>query len=195
MGSRIRSFIAIELSAGQRRSLTRVIRQMAAQWPEYRWVATDQLHVTLNFLGEVPDEKIPQVCEIMREVAAAHTGFSFQPAGLGAFPKNRRPRVLWTGIDEGKSRLSKIHYDLAEALEGLRLDRERKGYRPHVTLGRIRNDSRWPDSVIEELEAGPAIHVEPADVEQLVLFASYQERGGNVYTVMDRAPLKPYPAS
>lgn len=189
MASSIRSFIAVELSADQSRAVARVTRQLAEKWPEYRWVDPNNLHLTLNFLGDVADEKIPRVCEIMRNTLASHDSFSFELQGLGAFPKTSRPRVIWIGVGEGKSPLSKIHYDLAENLDELRLERDRKAFRPHITLGRIRDRQRWPDSMIEHLENEPGLELGEVDVKELVLFSSHLENTGPIYTAMDRVSL------
>lgn len=189
MASTIRSFIAVDLTADHKRSLGRLARQLAERWPEYRWCDEDQFHVTLNFLGDVPDEQIPRVCQIMRESLTAHNRFSFDLAGLGAFPKNARPRVVWAGVDQGKSQLSRIYHDLRENLEELRLERDRKAFRPHVTLGRIRNNQRWPDSMIEHLDDRPSLDLGPVDVDEVILYSSFLEKTGPTYTVMDRIPL------
>ncbi len=191
MASTIRSFIAVELSAEQSRPLGRTLKQLAQRWPEYCWADSQQLHVTLNFLGNVRDEKIPRICEILRERLVQHGPFAIQLSGLGAFPKNRRPRVIWMGIGQGKSPLCQIHYDLAEHLDELRLEQDRKAYRPHLTLGRIRDQHRWPESMIEYLESDPQPTMDTIAVDELVLFASHRESSGAVHTVMDRVPLGP----
>ena len=189
MASSIRSFIAVELASEQRRSIANAARAFAQKWPEYRWVDTENLHVTLNFLGDVADEKIPAVCEIMRETLANHRAFSIELQGLGAFPKARRPRVIWVGVGEGKSQLSRIYYDLAERLEDLRLDRDHKAFRPHVTLARIRDRHRWPDSMIEYMESEPVLEFGSMWVDEVVLFSSHLEKTGATYTAMDRVSL------
>ena len=84
MATSIRSFIAVELTPEHSRAIARISRQMDEQWPEYRWVDPRNMHLTLNFLGNVADEKIPRVCEIMRETLAAHAAFTFDIQGLGA---------------------------------------------------------------------------------------------------------------
>jgi len=189
MASTIRSFIAVDLTAAHKRTLSRVINGLARKWPEYKWSEPDQLHLTLNFLGEVPDEKIPQVCEIMRQTLAEHNSFSFQLDAIGAFPKSRRPRIIWAGVGDGASNLSRIYYDLRENLDELRLERDRKAFRPHITLGRIRNQERWPDSMIEYLDGEQNLQLGSADVDEVVLFSSFQEKAGADYTVMDRVSL------
>ena len=189
MGSTIRSFIAVELAAEQTRAVARILKQLAQNWPEYRWADPQNLHLTVNFLGDVPDEKIPRICQILREGCAQHPPFQIELSNLGAFPRNQRPRVIWIGVDNGKSPLSRLHYDLAQQWDLLRLERDRKSYRPHLTLGRIRDQHRWPDSMIEYLEGDPKPGIDPIEVSELVLFASHREKSGAIHTVMDRVPL------
>ena len=190
MASTIRSFIAVDLTPQHKRSLGKVIKGLAEKWPEYRWCDPDQLHLTLNFLGPVPDDKIPDVCNIMRETVSKHAPFGIDLEGIGAFPKISRPRVIWAGIGEGKSPLSRIYYDLRHNLDDLRLERDGKAFRPHITLGRIRKQERWPDSMIEYLESQSEVDLGSADVSEVVLFSSFEEAAGPVYTAMDRARLK-----
>ena len=189
MASTIRSFIAIEIPRDVRATLAGLIRQLARQWPEYRWVEPEHFHLTLNFLGNVPDEKLLDVCNIVRNTAAKLEPFSMELGDLGAFPKPARPRVIWAGVREGRSPLSRLYYDLAEDLEVLRLERDRKAFKPHVTLGRIRDGQRWPDAAIERLENEPTVDIGTVDVDELVLFSSHLEKTGPEYTVMDRAKL------
>ncbi len=185
----IRSFIAFEIPESIRREIARTMRQMATHWPEYRWVDTDQLHLTMNFLGDVPDEKITDVCQVLRKVVPAFDAFSFTLSGLGAFPKAKRPRVLWLGVTEGASQLSKLYYQLADDLEHLRLERDRKAFRPHVTLARIRDRQRWSDSIVEKVERNDPLEMGVVDANQLVLYSSHMEKAGPVYTPMDRVGL------
>ena len=189
MASRIRSFIAINIPPEPAKSMGRVIRKMSNSWPEYRWSNPQDLHLTLNFLGNVPDDKLPRVCQIMRETLAEHPAFSFELHGLGAFPKPARPKIIWVGVGEGRSPLSKIFYDLAEKLDELRLDRDRKGFRPHITIGRIRSAERWPDTMIDHLSTKNEISIGSVPVEEILLYSSHQEKSETVHTVMDRVSL------
>ena len=162
---------------------------MSNTWPEYRWSNPQDLHLTLNFLGDVPDDKLPRICEIMRETLAQHPPFSFELCGLGAFPKPTRPKIVWVGVGNGRSPLSKIFYDLADSLDELRLDRDRKGFRPHITIGRIRPAERWPDSMIEHLSEENEVSIGSVSVEEILLYSSHQEKSETVHTVMDRVSL------
>ncbi|MCP4083136.1 MAG: RNA 2',3'-cyclic phosphodiesterase [Planctomycetaceae bacterium] len=189
MAATIRSFIAIDIPSDAARGLGRVIRRMAQKWPEYRWADPQTLHLTLNFLGNVPDEKLPRVCEILRETLANHSRFSFELQGLGAFPKATRPKVIWVGVGEGKSPLSRLFYDFAQNLEELRLDRDRKAFRPHISLARIQNGERWPDSMVAHLTSEPPTQIGLVSVDEVLLYSSHQEKSGSVHTVMDRVAL------
>lgn len=189
MASTIRTFIAVELTPEQRRALSQLVRQLARDWPQYRWVDPDQMHLTLNFLGNVRDENIATVCEHVRDVAGQHLSFDISLAELGAFPKKTRPRVLWAGVDQNGSALSKIHYQVADALDEVCREQDRKRFHPHVTLGRIRRHERWPDGIISMLENAPPLDLPPLEISQLTVFASHLETTGPVYTVMDRAEL------
>ncbi|MDI9619714.1 MAG: RNA 2',3'-cyclic phosphodiesterase [Candidatus Nezhaarchaeota archaeon] len=134
----VRCFIAIDIDAPD--VVNRIIeiqRALQTEGSKLKAVEAENLHLTLFFLGEQP----PSVVERVREVML---GISFKPftiklQGIGAFPSNDRPRVVWVGIAEGFEEVRKIYYELRARLRSIpiRLEPE-SSFTPHITLARVK---------------------------------------------------------
>lgn len=196
MASSIRSFIAIPLPGGLARVVSGYSRVLSREFPEYRYVSQENLHITLNFLGNVPDGAIPNVCNTLRDVMRDQPQIACRLGRLGAFPKPSRPRILWLGLEEGVGELVRLHHRLGEALEALDIARERKRYRPHLTIARIRDQERWPESLTAQIEAEEpgefnSLRSPSAfDAREVVLFSSHLSPEGPDYSAMARVALR-----
>ena len=191
MPSTIRTFIAIPLPPEVIRQVEQFVRALRPQFPEFRWTDAAQWHITTNFLGNVPDARTGEVCQVVREIATARSPFVCSLDALGAFPKVTRPRILWLGLAEGGRILTHLHYRLADALEDLNIETDRRKYRPHLTLARLQSHQRWTERLVERL-SGPAVRPTADltfEVDELVVYASFPESTGPVYTPMDRIVL------
>lgn len=108
------------------------------------WVARDNVHLTLKFLGNVPTARLGAVEHALAVVAASQPAFDLVVEGLGAFPSRTRPRVLWAGVSAGAAELTALAARLDEALAGLGFARETRPFAAHATLGRVREPRRQP---------------------------------------------------
>jgi len=133
----MRTFVAIDITEETRAALEKAQRSMSGL-PGIRWARPANIHLTLKFLGEVADAVIPQVFEVMREAVADVEPFEFSVRGLGFFPQRRRPRVIWAGVDSGEQPLGLIAERLNAGLGDIGVPPERRAFRPHLTLGRVR---------------------------------------------------------
>ena len=98
----IRTFVAVEMDVAIRKAAAGLIEKFRAAGAGVGWVAPENMHLTLKFLGDVGVEDIPNVCEAVREAAAGAAPFTLQVSGAGAFPNLSRPRVIWLGASEGE---------------------------------------------------------------------------------------------
>ena len=106
-----------------------------------RWVPAENIHITLKFLGEVSKEKAAEVGGVLEEVSSGYEPFRVEPSGFGAFPSERKARVVWAGVGEGAETLRAVAGRLEASLEELGFEREKRGYTPHITLGRARKST------------------------------------------------------
>ena len=146
--------------------------------------------MTLKFLGDVVDRDIPQVCKAIRESCQNVTPFELEFAGTGGFPDDERPRIVWAGIVSGGEFLVELVTGLEAQLAKLGFKPEPRDYRPHLTLGRTRSGSRSasPD-VIEKIKRFKRRRLGILPVEEVRLYASFLDKEGTTYNVMDKVPL------
>ena len=135
----MRVFVAINPPPEARRTALEAATETASDLGDgVRWTKPENVHVTLKFLGKVPDEALGGVLDALRETCSAHAPFYARLRGLGAFPSTRRARVVWAGVDEGSREMSALAASVEAALEPLGFRREGRRYVPHATLGRAR---------------------------------------------------------
>ncbi len=130
-----RQFIALDLPDSVRGELARLCEPLE----EVRWTEPAQLHVTLRFLGEVPEERRE---EAVRRLAGIRVEpFVLPVEGVGVFPPKGPPRVVWAGTGRGHPRLFQLRQRIDDALIGAGLDFDLRTFHAHVTLGRCGEDA------------------------------------------------------
>lgn len=169
----MRAFIAVEVPEAIRRKITETIDTFRSNQP-VKWVETQNLHITLKFLGEVPDEKVERVIELVEQLKVDFKPFEVSLANFGCFPDKKNPRVLWVGVKSGAEELIKIEQRLESALaqEGFEIE---KRFHPHLTVGRTK--ARCEVAVV----LGKPFSSEPFTVKGLTLFKSTLTPQGPVY--------------
>jgi 2'-5' RNA ligase len=192
MSETTRTFIAVAIPPPVSENLTRLQSLLSPQVPGIRWATTLPFHMTLAFLGDVPDPHLNKVCNAVSEAARPLPPFQLRVVGIGAFPSPDRPRVVWAGLTAPNAT------ELRDLQKGIVLGVTRVGYRPedqrftpHTTLGRIRSDRRSPahpnfPSIVEEYRSWSG---GTFSVHEVVTFASSLSPDGPVYTPLARAQL------
>ena len=142
----MRTFIAVELPADVRVALRGVIDRMAPRWPErgVRWVKQDNMHLTLRFLGDTDAALVPDLGAGLDEIASVSAPFELRLGNTGCFPKPRRPRVIWVGLEDPADRLLPLQRQVEELARTCGWEKEKQVFRPHLTLGRVRERMRPP---------------------------------------------------
>lgn len=188
MEKRHRIFIAINLPEDIKKELV----VYTEKWPELpaKWTFKDNLHITLEFLGDLTDVEIAEVCKITGEVAKKHNVFSLNISrALYGPPKKFPPRMVWAETEKSDE-FSDLRKDLQEELsERISFRPERRGEAGHITLARI---SEWEFKKIEP-EERPEIN-EDIDltftIESIEVMESELKRGGPQYTILESCLLK-----
>ena len=155
----------------------------------YRWTRSENLHLTLNFLGDVEHDVISELCRKLERVVKEHDRIPIKVAGMGAFPKIEKPRVLWLDIQEGRQEIVNLQYDLTTAIEELKLNRDRLQFHPHVTLARIKKDRGFDESVTQAIHENENIQLGEFLACEVIVFGSFLESAGPTYTPMARMKL------
>ncbi len=175
----MRLFAALPVEAPAAAELAGLLTTLrVAGWP-VRWARSEGLHLTVKFFGETEDVRLEAVVDMLA-VAARGTGpLACGALELGAFPGWTRPRVLWAGY-EGEPALELLVHRVEQGAERLGYALEGRPFRPHVTLGRLREGARLPEAAVGQLE-GHRLR-EGFVSRQLVLYRSEPAPGGAVYT-------------
>jgi 2'-5' RNA ligase len=152
------------------------------------WVAPENFHVTVKFLGSVDDTRVQSVIDALHTAAHGHAPFDLEVGGLGAFPTATRARVLWAGLLAGLAPLAALAGSVEEALSGLGFPRENRAFSPHITLARVREPARAP-ALAEALNAGSSRRFGRVAVPAMALMRSDLSPKGARYSVLASIPL------
>ncbi|UAW97972.1 RNA 2',3'-cyclic phosphodiesterase [Halopseudomonas nanhaiensis] len=173
-----RLFIGIELPD----ALKIAVREACAGYPASRWQQSSQLHLTLRFLGQVPDHHAATLDAVLQTIEAER--FELAIAGVGCFGSVQDPRVLWAGVAP-TAPLETLHRQVDDALP-LGLASDGREFRPHVTLARLRPQGVPADDWLRryaDLCSAPSV------ITEFALISSVATAEGSQYTVIGRYPL------
>lgn len=174
----MRLFAAVPLPEPARSEVARLLGRMRQSPLPVRWVHDEGIHLTLKFFGEVVPERLEVIEEAVRFAAAGTGALPLQLAGLGAFPSLGRPKVLWLGL-ESPPGLELLQDRLERGGEAIGFSPEGTPFRPHVTLGRVREGQRFPARALAEF--GEAYKRLPFVATEVVLFESVLTTKGPRY--------------
>jgi 2'-5' RNA ligase len=175
-----RLFIALELPVGCREALA----ALAEPIPGVRWVAADQLHVTLAFLGNMDAETEQQLRDNLAELGAPE--FSLRLSGVGMF-RARRPTTIWARVDDVHGGLRVLHGEVLRSLAAAHIETRPASFHPHITLARLKDvPARRLRSF---LEASQSREFGTVAVEGFTLFSSVLRPAGAAYGVEERYSL------
>lgn len=156
-----------------------------------RWVRPENLHVTLQFLGNTPRELVPALTAAMREAAGEAPGeIGLSIDRVGAFPNARRPRTLWVGLTDTGGGLATLERALRRRLVGLEFELDERPFRPHVTVGYVRKrvSSAERQAITRALQQTD-VETRSFLINELVLVRSETGPGGSRYTDLATVPL------
>ncbi len=184
----IRSFIAIDLPDATRQGLAAVQEQLRQSRAGVRWVKPSSIHLTLKFLGNIQAAQVEDIARAVAHEVRDQPPITLGAAGLGAFPSRRKPRVLWIGMEGEVQRLTRIQSRVENALELLGFAREKRPFRPHLTIGRVK-DRRRLQSLIDAMAELKIPEFDSFDVTEIILYKSDLRPTGAIYTKLHRMPL------
>jgi RNA 2',3'-cyclic 3'-phosphodiesterase len=181
----MRLFVALDIPGVVRNKLSAYMDRVREYAPDAKWARVEGLHVTLKFLGEVRDEKLPGIKAALAAVKAAPFEVAFE--GIGFFPNPKSPRVFWAGVKAGPE-LPQLAKSVDDALSPLGFQPEDKAYHPHLTLARARDRELRALTPLLEAEAPPQFGTMTA--REFFLYQSHTGRGGSKYTKLQAFRLE-----
>ncbi len=178
--------MAVPLPPEAERTTVETMRRLkAANWP-VRWVGEDGLHVTIKFFGEITSDRVDALAELLERATREMPPVTMSLTGLGCFPNTARPKVLYSEA-EADAGLELLQDRIERGAEQLGFPPEGRPFRPHVTLGRVREGHRLP-SGWHDVAAG-VTPVEPFLIDRVVLFESELGDGAPRYVARAEARL------
>lgn len=183
----LRCFAAVELDEPQRRAVQRLQRRLANAAPGIRWIPPGQMHLTVKFFGDVPPERLPELCAALDVAAGGVHAFDLRLSGIGCFPPRGPARVVWAGAQSDDGGLQRLFDALEGSCDAAGFPRETRPFHPHITLARIKAASPGlREAVAETMFDGGA-----SEADEIVLFQSEREKSGPRYTAISRHDLPP----
>src|SRR3954454_7813226 len=189
----MRLFVGVELDDDVRRRAAAIAdraERLLSDMLVVRWIGPENLHITLWFLGEVAEDRVPALSAALDRPFALPS-LNLRLGGVGAFPSSGVPRVLWLGIQDGAESLADIHTELAARLQPLGFLPETRPFSAHLTIGRVKSANpgvrprdirrRWTDLAAEAGECR---------IQAVTLFRSRLSPRGAAYEPLVRVPLQ-----
>ncbi|MEW4454428.1 RNA 2',3'-cyclic phosphodiesterase [Bremerella sp. JC817] len=185
-----RCFLAVRISTDIRRRAEKLIKKLSASGTDVKWVESENLHITTNFVGDVTSQDLVDISRTTIDVASAHDPFELEMVGAGAFPDIESPRTLWVGASRGAEQLIALQEDLTEQLAqaGYPPD-SRKKYHPHLTLGRLKRFNESVEGLKALLAENEELPMGECSIREVCIFASKLDRTGPKYTLIGRGKL------
>jgi 2'-5' RNA ligase len=186
----VRLFVAVDLPDETKHAIAVEQKRLAAALTDSRSVLkpvhADQMHLTLLFLGEVPEPRAPALVDAMN-TAVDLAAFDLAFSGTGMFPMRGAPRVLWIGVAEGASSLVRLQSAIAARVRELGIAFDDRPFHPHLTIG------RWRESR-SSVRAAFAAATRRAEIARIVvggatLYRSHLSSSGATHVPLARANL------
>jgi 2'-5' RNA ligase len=199
----MRLFIGLELSDAVRSRVSAIagaLRERLGPRVTARWIPPENLHITLWFIGEVPEDRAAAILQTV-DAPFSIPGFDLEIRGVGAFPAQGAPRVLWIGVGAGQESAIALYGELATRLQPLGFEPERRAYAAHLTIARAKD---WPERAkqgkprrmdrVDRAALREILREFPADagrcrIDAVTVFRSRLSPKGATYEPVLRVPL------
>ncbi len=174
----VRLFVALVFPEETKAALGDLISDLKPRGQGIKWVEPKNIHLTLKFIGEIPERKVEPIKQALGEVLAGKGKIEGRITGCGGFPNLARPRVLWVGLEGGDPAVE-MAKEINHKLIPIGVKSEKKRLSPHLTLGRIKKPSDLSEltSYMEDLkfDGGSVI------LDTVALVKSTLTPGGPIY--------------
>lgn len=185
----MRAFVAVEIPEALKEGLAAVQDRLMRAGADGSWPRPQAVHLTLKFLGEVSEDRAPEILQALSRALPGAARFRIGVEGVGAFPSPERARVAWAGINGDLDQLAAVQAAVERGLVDVGVEREDRPFTPHVTLGRIRR-IRAPKEWRRALEELKGFSLPVFDVLAIILMRSELKPSGAEHREIGRVELK-----
>lgn len=188
----MRCFVALDLPEPVRNHLAKVTAPLRERF-DVKWVPPEQMHLTLAFAGEAPDDRAREFADLVRSLTLPPLELSLD--GIGCFPAKGEPRVVWAGFGGDVAAVTALHDELVARGGEFGVEREKRGFTPHVTLGRVKG--RFGVYALADAAAklGDQLNRKPFTPTGLALYASELRPSGPSHRALGGKPCPKPPAA
>jgi RNA 2',3'-cyclic 3'-phosphodiesterase len=187
-----RLFVAISLPDAVREEIEKVQREMRRELSGnfMRWTKREQFHLTLKFLGNVPEGRVVELSDVLRGACAPFKALRLRAERIGFFPDMRYPRVAWAWVRDEKELLPRLQQAIEMSVQPFTDERAEKKFTGHVTLARIQGIKRPQAEILSKFALGLAESFFGEWVaDKVELIRSELSSGGARYTTVAEFPL------
>jgi RNA 2',3'-cyclic 3'-phosphodiesterase len=184
----IRTFVCIDIPQSIKAAIEKLQSELRRPQAQISWVKPANIHLTLKFLGDVAQSKILKVNTAVSRAIDSFGPFQITVGSTGCFPSPRNPSVLWVGISPVAGDLQKLRDAIEEELARQGFERDRKKFKPHLTIARIRNPRNAAEVAATFLTLGFAD--QSFQASEVIVMRSQLSPQGSIYTPQAVIPLK-----
>ena len=184
----IRTFIAIELTQEIKDTISRVIDALKREGGSIRWVEPRNLPLTLKFLGNIGSNRIDEIMECIKTSCNGIHRFYITVRDVGTFPNLKRPKVIWIGAEEDENMLKSLYERMENEFEKIGIERENRGFSPHLTVGRVRTP-RGLGRVLARMDK-IEFETRKMEVDRIILMKSDLRHPGPIYSPLGSVELE-----
>jgi len=150
---------------------------------EVRWTAVSSIHLTLKFLGEINPSTLSELAIALRTASCKADSIGIHLCGLGSFPNQKNPRIIWCGVESNSDALSSLQRTLEVICNDFGFPPENRPFRPHLTLGRVRGRKNL-QHLMDRIGSGSGLECS-FSADHLNIYKSVLKPQGAVYTIME----------
>lgn len=186
----IRAFIAIDLPPAFLEAIGSLQGELKDSTKGIRWVRSGNIHLTLKFLGDVGEEMIDELGEVLASACKGLAPIELSMGEPGGFPNMERPRVIWLGLEGELEKLEALKEEIEKVCRPAGFPREKRSFHPHLTLGRVKDPRKASANLADLLGRAKTASAGTVTVNAVHLYKSDLTRDGAIYTKLKSFPLK-----
>ena len=183
----LRCFIAVEIPEAIRGAIVISIDSLKKSGADVKWVSPENIHITLQFLGDTEEARIPLIKRSLDKILLTYSPFYIKIAGVGCFPDAKRPRVIWVGTEESQPVID-LHGDIARGMAGLGYQEEERNFTPHLTIGRVKSN-RNVKELLRKIDEIREVSFSDFEVRNITLMKSELRPSGPIYHSLAEIPF------
>lgn len=183
----LRCFTAIEIPETVKISIAYISDSLKKSGADVKWIADENIHITLQFLGETEESLIPEIKEALYKILAPYSLFYIKIGDVGCFPSARRPRIIWVGIEDSQS-LINLYKNIASEMVKFGYQKEERGFTPHLTIGRVKSNRNMGE-LLKRLEEFTVTDFPAFEVQNIRLMKSELKPSGAKHYCLAEIPI------